>query len=92
MKEWFVYIIECNDYSYYTGATNDLEKRLKKHNEGKASKYTRGRLPVFYVYVEKCDSKSAALKREWAIKKLSRKKKLDIISVYNLSRLLPAMI
>ena len=48
----FVYILKCNDNTYYTGWTKDLLKRIKAHNNGKASKYTRGRLPVEYIYFE----------------------------------------
>lgn len=80
MEKHFVYILNCADDSLYTGYTNNLEKRLKMHNEGKASKCTRSRLPVAYVHIECFDSKSEALRREAAIKKLSRKKKLMIIN------------
>ena len=75
----YVYILECSDGSLYTGWTNDLEKRLAAHNHGTASKYTRSRRPVRIVYFEEAESKSAALRREAALKKLSRSKKLDII-------------
>ena len=61
--------------SFYTGMTNDLKGRLKLHNEGKASKYTRGRRPVKYIHQEKVGSRSDALKREDAIKKLTRTQK-----------------
>lgn len=80
MEKHFVYILSCADDSLYTGYTNNLEKRLKMHNEGKASKCTRARLPVAYVHIECFDSKSEALKREAAIKKLSRKQKLMMIN------------
>jgi putative endonuclease len=63
----------------YCGYTNNIEKRIKKHNDGKGAKYTKTRLPVKLVYFEKFDSKSDALKREHYIKKLSRKEKLKII-------------
>ena len=75
----YVYILECADKSLYTGWTVDLDKRLKKHNEGTASKYTRARLPVKLVYYEIYDNKIDAQKREWYIKKLSRKEKLKLI-------------
>ena len=75
----YVYILECSDGSLYTGWTNDLEKRLKAHNRGTASKYTRTRLPVRLVYFEEAESKSAALQREAALKKLSRARKLALI-------------
>ena len=75
----YVYILECSDGSLYTGWTNDLKKRLKAHNSGTASKYTRARLPVRMVYFEEVESKSAALKREATLKKLSRAQKLSLI-------------
>lgn len=71
----FVYMLRCADNTLYTGWTTDLQKRLALHNAGKASKCTRSRLPVELVYFEKCADKSAALKREIAIKKLDRKQK-----------------
>jgi len=69
---WLVYLLRCSDGSLYTGITNDLPKRLKAHATGKASRYTRSRLPVTLVCSEPQKSKSAALKREAAIKKLRR--------------------
>jgi len=77
---WCVYLLRCRDCSLYTGITNDLPKRLKAHAAGKASKYTRSRLPVRLAYSEPQRSKSAALKREAAIKKLSRKEKLLLVT------------
>jgi predicted GIY-YIG superfamily endonuclease len=69
---WLVYLLRCSDGSLYTGITNDLPKRLKAHAAGKASKYTRSRLPVKLAYSEQKRTKSAALKRELAIKRLRR--------------------
>lgn len=69
---WFVYLLRCRDGSLYTGITNDLPKRLKAHAAGKASRYTRSRLPVKLSYTEPQRSKSVALKREAAIKSLRR--------------------
>ena len=81
MKDWYVYIIRCNDDTLYTGITNDLNSRLKQHNEGKqAAKYTRARRPVTLAYSEMMQSRSAALKREHAIKKMTRAAKLSLIS------------
>ncbi|MDY4796962.1 MAG: GIY-YIG nuclease family protein [Floccifex porci] len=76
---YYVYILECYDKSLYTGYTNHLEKRIKAHNEGKGAKYTKGRRPVSLVYFETFQTKSEALKREYAIKQFSRKKKLELI-------------
>lgn len=76
---FYVYILKCSDDSLYTGYTVDLEKRLETHNKGKASKYTRGRLPVELVYYEKLPSKGDALKREYEIKQMKRPKKLQMI-------------
>lgn len=71
----YTYIVKCADNSLYTGWTNDLTKRIKAHNEGKASKYTRARLPVVLVYFETYEDRNEARKREVAIKKLSAKEK-----------------
>lgn len=77
---YYVYILECNDGTLYTGYTTDVKRRVMEHNEGKASKYTRSRLPVRCIHIEEYQDKSEALKRELQIKKLTRSKKLDIIS------------
>jgi putative endonuclease len=77
---WIVYLLRCSDGSLYTGITNDFPKRLKAHAAGKASKYTRSRLPVKLVYSEPKRSKSAALKREAAIKKLRRAEKDSLVA------------
>lgn len=79
MKQWCVYILRCRDGSLYTGITDDFEKRLRAHRAGKGAKYTRGRAPLEPVYCEACADRSAALKREYAIKQLTRKKKLELI-------------
>ena len=76
---WFVYILRCADGSLYTGITNDLTRRCEQHNSGTASRYTRSRLPVTLVYQEEPTTKGKALKRELAIKALSRKKKEELI-------------
>ena len=76
---WYVYMLRCGDGSLYTGSTTDLTKRLKTHNSGKGAKYTRSRLPVQLVYQEETANKSTALRREAAIKKLSREEKLQLI-------------
>jgi len=83
---WTVYVLHCRDGSLYTGITNDLPKRLQVHAAGKASKYTRSRLPVRLAYQEVRRSKSAALKREAAIKRLPRRAKLDLVGTGCLSR------
>ena len=76
MGEYWVYILNCSDGSLYTGSTSDLARRLKQHLSGRASKYTRARLPVSLAYAESAGSRSRALKRESEIKKLSRSAKL----------------
>ena len=77
---WLVYLLRCSDGSLYTGITNDLPKRLKAHAAGKASRYTRSRLPVKVAYSEPQTNKSAALKREAAIKKLRRAEKDRLVA------------
>lgn len=74
-KGHYFYVLMCNDGSYYAGYTNDLQKRLKTHNEGKGAKYTRGRLPVSIIYHEEFQTKQEAMKAEYAFKQLDRKKK-----------------
>ena len=69
------YVLECKDGSYYAGYTNDLVKRMKKHNEGKGAKYTRARKPVRCIYYELFESKEEAMRAEYAFKQLSRKQK-----------------
>ena len=73
---WCLYILECSDGTLYTGITNDFERRLSEHQDGKGAKYTRGRRPVKLVYSEECGDRSAASKRESAIKYMSRTAKL----------------
>ena len=72
---WYVYMLRCGDNSLYTGMTDDLSKRLTAHRAGKGAKYTRGRGPLELVYSERVDSRSQALKREWAIKKMKKTEK-----------------
>jgi len=76
---WIVYILECNDKSLYTGITNDLERRLGEHGKGTGAKYTKTRRPVRLRYTEAYGTKSDALKREAAIKSLTRTNKLALI-------------
>ena len=73
------YIVKCSDGSLYTGWTNNLEKRIKDHNAGRGAKYTKARRPVVLVYKEEFPTKQEAMKREWEIKRLSRKEKLSMI-------------
>lgn len=80
MQECYVYILRCADGSYYTGWTNDLDKRLAAHNAGKGAKYTRSRLPVTRVYHEVCGSKEEALRREIQIKRMTRLQKEALIN------------
>ena len=75
----YTYIVECSDGSFYTGWTNDLEKRIKVHNEGKGAKYTKCRRPVVLVYYEKFQTKEEAMSREWAIKHMTREQKIRMI-------------
>ena len=81
-KKWFVYILRCSDGTLYTGMTDDVARRVEVHNSGKGAKYTRGRLPVEVLYTEECESYSAALKREYAIKQLTRKEKMALMAEY----------
>ena len=76
---YYVYLLRCGDGTLYTGFTNDLARRLAAHNAGRGAKYTRGRRPVELVYWESFSNKSSALRREYAIKQLSRRQKLTLI-------------
>lgn len=82
----FVYILRCSDGTLYTGYTTNLVRRLQQHNEGKAAKYTRGRGPVKMVYTEEGTDRSWGLKREEAIKRLTRKEKELLIGHYGEKR------
>lgn len=86
-KQWTVYILECGDGTLYTGITDDLQRRLKAHAEGRGAKYTRGRGPLQLSYRETVPDKSTALKRESAIKRLRKCEKLGLIqnsgNIYN---------
>ena len=78
----YTYILECNDGTYYTGWTNNLEKRLKDHNDGKGAKYTKARLPVSLIYHEQFQTKEEAMRREYAIKSMTRNEKSKLICKY----------
>lgn len=77
----YTYILKCSDNSYYTGWTNNLEKRVACHNEGKGAKYTKPRLPVEVVYSETFETKEEAMRREYEIKQLNRKQKENLIKM-----------
>jgi len=83
--DWWVYILRCADGSLYTGMARDLMARLHVHNAGKGAKYTRGRRPLTLVYQEAWPHKSAALKREYQLKRLSRSAKEDLIAAGSMS-------
>lgn len=76
----YTYILRCGDGSLYTGWTNDLNRRLRAHAAGKGGKYTRSRLPVTLAWYEEHSGKSAAMRREWEIKQLSREEKLRLVA------------
>ena len=82
---WFVYILKCSDSSYYTGITQDIEKRIVAHNSGKGSNYTKARRPVSLVYAETIDTKRKAEIRERKIKNLSVINKGKIIRQWQVS-------
>ena len=77
---YLVYILRCGDGTLYTGCTNDLDRRLRAHQAGRGAKYTRSRLPVELVYREAVPDRSAALRREAAIKRMDRRAKLALIA------------
>lgn len=77
--KWSLYILKCGDGSFYTGITNDLERRFKMHQAGKASRYTRSHGPVEMLYSEKCGDRSSALIRECEVKEWPRTRKEKLI-------------
>ena len=77
---WYVYLLRCADDTLYAGCTNDPQRRLQQHNAGQGAKYTRSRRPVTLVYLEQAEDHSQALRREAALKRLSRKEKLALIA------------
>ena len=80
LSEWFVYMLRCADNSLYTGVTTNIERRLKEHNEDKAgAKYTRAKRPVFLVYEEPAESRSAACQREYQLKQLKKSDKESLV-------------
>jgi putative endonuclease len=87
-QKWFVYILQCNDNTLYTGITTNLTQRLHEHNHGsKGAKYTRGRRPVSLLYSEKYPSRSAATSREFQIKQFPRKQKQQLIGKFKINAL-----
>jgi len=83
--KYFTYVVRCNDDSLYTGYTKDLINRINVHNAGMGAKYTRARLPVRLIYFEEFDSITKAMWRELEIKKMTRKQKLNLIKMKNIS-------
>ncbi len=79
----YTYLLECKDGTLYCGWTNDLEKRLAAHMNGTASKYTRARLPVRLVYYERFETRHEAMRREAAVKRLTRKEKEQLIASFH---------
>lgn len=78
-RVYYIYILLCKDGSYYTGSTNDVDKRFKDHLEGHGARYTKSHKPIKVIYQEEFPSKSLALKREVEIKKLSKKMKITLV-------------
>lgn len=77
----YTYILKCKDGSLYTGWTNNLDKRIADHNAGKGAKYTKSRRPVELVYHERYETKEEAMRREYEIKKMKRREKLELFSI-----------
>ena len=75
----YTYIVRCSDGSYYTGWTNNLEKRIQDHNSGHGAKYTKSRRPVELVYYEEFETKEEAMRREYAVKKMKRRQKTELV-------------
>lgn len=84
-KKYYVYMLLCHDQTFYTGTSNNVEKRVATHNAGKGAKYTKTRRPVRLMYTEELENKSQALKREIAIKKLSRPQKVTLLKSHGIN-------
>lgn len=82
----YTYVVQCADGSYYTGWTTDLEARVRAHNEGRAARYTRGRRPVRLVYWESQPTRSAAQRREAALRRLGRDQKAALVAAFEVSQ------
>lgn len=78
-SQWYVYILECGDGTYYTGMTDDLQRRFAQHQNGTGAKYTRGRGPLKIVYWETVATRGDALRREYAIKHMTRVEKIALM-------------
>jgi putative endonuclease len=78
-RGWHVYLLRCRDGTLYAGATNDLTARVDRHTAGRGARYTRSRLPVELVFAVRVRNRSAALRREAAVKKLARAEKLALV-------------
>jgi putative endonuclease len=87
---WAVYLARCQDGSLYTGVTTDPQRRLAEHNAGRGAAYTRSRLPITLIYCEPVDDRSCALRREHAIRQLSRSEKERLAALYEVRRSNPA--
>ncbi len=81
MNDWSIYIVRCADGTLYTGATNDVVRRIAQHNRGEGARYTRSRRPVTLIYEEACRNRSEAQAREYEIKQLSRAAKLALSGI-----------
>ena len=79
IKKWFVYVIECDNGSFYVGVSSNIERRFQEHKEGRGGRYTLLHKPVKIIYSESFDSKKEALKRERQLKGWSHKKKEDLV-------------
>ncbi|KRL83780.1 GIY-YIG nuclease family protein [Ligilactobacillus apodemi] len=84
-KKYYFYVLRCRDATFYTGFSTDVTKRVKTHNLGKGAKYTRNRRPVELIYYEEFQTKSQALKKEYAFKHLTRKQKEDYLREHRVS-------
>lgn len=81
-SKWVMYVLECSDFTLYTGITTDISRRINEHNmTSKGAKYTRSRRPVSVIYTEEFENRSSATRAELRFKKLTRKQKLEIINV-----------
>ncbi len=81
-RTWWLYVLSCGDGTLYTGVTTDVVRRFKQHAAGTASRYTRSRLPVRLIHRERCGDRSSALKKEYALKSLTRTEKEEYLKTH----------
>ncbi|MEH7222907.1 GIY-YIG nuclease family protein [Bacillus sp. JJ1566] len=90
MNKHYFYVVECKDGTYYAGYTTDVDQRMKKHNEGKGAKYTRGRGPISLLFTQEFETKEEAMRAEYRFKRLKRPEKERLLAMESEERYVAA--